>query len=280
MFKKIQEGRALVLFIMMGFVATGCGTKKHDPMLARFGRSEVRQSEFLQKMMLMPKEIRSVAFRHKRDFIEQMLDESILQEEAKRRKIDQLPDVKDLLSQAHRKVMIAKLVELEVDQKVKLEQDEVERYYEAHREDFMTPLMLRASQILVETEEEAKAIRAQIDQGADFEELARKKSLDYTGRRGGDIGFFQKGQLIPDFENVAFAMKKGEISPVFKTQFGYHILKLTDRAESAQRDFKSVRTLLEKQLLVEKRSKAYKEFVSKLKGNRKVELNESVVATL
>ncbi len=267
----------IVLTGVAVFLLGGCVIKKNDTVLARFSGTTIKESEFTSKIQRMPREIQGVALRRKKEFLEEMMDEALLTKEAERRGITRLQDVKEVLEAAHRKIMIAKLIEQEVDQKIKLERDEIIRYYESHKEEFMTPRLFRASHILLRTEGEANDLRAELQKGADFEELARKHSIDNTAIRGGDIGFFQKGQLIPEFEEVAFKMNKGDISPVFKTQFGYHILKLTDRAEPALRQFNSVKTLLEKQLFREKRTKAYKEFLEKLRGNLKTEINEKAL---
>ena len=141
----------------------------------------------------------------------------------------------------------------------------------------MTPLLLRAQHILVKTEEEAKVVEAELATGADFEELARAKSIDGTAIRGGDLGFFQKGQFFPEFEQVIFTMKKGETGPILKTQFGYHVIRLTDRAEPHLRDFKAVRQRVEERIVNERRSVAFRAYVAKLKGNTKMSIDEKAL---
>ena len=191
-----------------------------------------------------------------------------------------MPGVKAVMAAARQKIVVAKLIEIEVDRKTQWDPSEVSRYYESHKEEFMAPLLLRASHILMASEEEANSIKAQIDSGADFEGLAKSRSTDNTAARGGDIGYFQKGQLIPEFEEQAFKLKKGEISPVFKSQFGYHILKLTDRVEPSLKDFKVVKAPLERQLLNEKRSRVFKAFIEKLRGNAKVVIDQKVLDSI
>ena len=142
----------------------------------------------------------------------------------------------------------------------------------------MTPLMARASHILVKTESEARSIKSELDAGSDFEELARKKSLDNTAIRGGDLGYFQKGQFVAEFEKAAFDMKKGQISEPVQTQFGYHIIKITDRMEPSLRDLNSVRMLVRERIIGEKKSKAFKELVQKAKGSDVIQFNEKNVA--
>jgi len=90
------------------------------------------------------------------------------------------------------------------------------------------PSQVRASHILVGTENEARNILGQIRGGSDFNALAKAHSKCPSADCGGDLGFFGKGQMVPEFETVAFKMQKGQISEPVKTQFGYHLIKVTD----------------------------------------------------
>ena len=257
------------------FYLSGClENKKTGLTLARFDGTMITETDFAAKIRSLPRELQNVVLRRRKDFIGDMVDEHFLEKEARKRAIQSLPDVKELLQQAQKKIVIAKLIELEVDGKISLESGEAEKYYEAHKDQFMTPPLMRASHILVVTKEEADAVKAQLSGGADFAQVARARSIDSTAPRGGDLGFFQKGQLIPEFEEVALKMNPGDTSEPFKTQFGYHIIQLTDRAEPKLRDFKSVKSVVEKQLIHEKRSRRYREFVEKLKIGSKVEIDE------
>ncbi len=87
---------------------------------------------------------------------------------------------------------------------------------------------VRASHILVKTESEAKNLVNQIKTGADFGEIAKAHSDCPSARKGGDLGYFGKGMMVKEFENAAFNMKRGQVSEPVKTQFGYHIIKVTD----------------------------------------------------
>ena len=89
-------------------------------------------------------------------------------------------------------------------------------------------MKIRASHILVKTEEEAKKLLEEIKNGADFAKLASEHSMCPSGRDGGDLRFFGRGMMVKPFEDAAFALKKGEISEPVETQFGWHLIKLTD----------------------------------------------------
>jgi len=88
-------------------------------------------------------------------------------------------------------------------------------------------MMVKASHILVSTLDEANHVLAELKSGKDFGELARKHSSCPSGREGGDLGFFGKGQMVKEFEDAAFKLKAGEVSGPVKTQFGYHLIKVT-----------------------------------------------------
>ena len=90
---------------------------------------------------------------------------------------------------------------------------------------------VKASHILVKTEEEAKNLKQEIDNGKDFAAVAREVPLCPSGQNGGDLGYFSKGQMVKEFEDAAFSMNVGEVSNPVKTQFGYHLIYLTDKQD-------------------------------------------------
>ncbi|HTL71206.1 MAG TPA: peptidylprolyl isomerase [Candidatus Eisenbacteria bacterium] len=272
----IRKALTPLLFLLLATALTGCGEKKN--ILARFSGMSITEEEFKEKIESLPRQLRGVVLQNKKEFIEDLAAEHFLLKEAQRRGVDRDPEVKELLEQAKKKIIAAKLVETEVDNKISLGPEEASRYYEAHKDEFMAPALYRASHILVKTEDEAKAVKLDLETGADFEETARKKSVDSTAFRGGDLGFFQKGQLVPEFERAAFAMKKGEISGIVKSRFGYHIIKLTDQMEPTLRPFKAVKRSIEEKLLNEKRSEAFKALVKRLRGNAEIKVDDKALA--
>jgi peptidyl-prolyl cis-trans isomerase C len=274
----------LFLLLFLPLVA-GCNLdlkldRTDGPVLARFGADKITEKDFLEKVRSLPRSLQNIAMQRKKDFIDDMAAERFLMKEAQRQGLDEDKDVKDLIETAQKKIVIAKLIEKEIDQKLTIEPGDIAQYYEFHKEEFMTPLLLRASHILVASEAEAVQIKAQLDAGADFEELARKSSLDGTAVRGGDLGYFQKGQFVPEFEAAAMAMDKGQTSMPVKTQFGYHVIRLTDRTDPKLRDFQSVKHVVEERLVSERRAKAFKDYVERLKGNVKVEVDEPALERL
>ncbi len=268
--------RKIVVLFLFLFIS-GCNLKSnssHSKVLARFDGTTITEQDFLRKVEGLPRALQSVALSRKKDMIEDMAAEHFLLKEAERQGLNKDPDVQDLIHLAEKKIVISKLIEKEIDRKISISPDEVSQYYEFHKDEFMTPLLFRASHVLLKTEEEAKTVKVALDQGADFEETARQKSTDTTAARGGDLGYFQKGQFVPEFENAVLQMKKGEIVGPVKSQFGYHVIRLSDRVEPRLRDFQSVKKKVEERLMNEHRAKMFKDYVEKLKGNVKIEIDE------
>lgn len=116
-----------------------------------------------------------------------------------------------------------------------------------------------ARHILVKTEEEAKAIIAELEAGADFVELAKTKSTGPSGPKGGDLGYFTKGRMVPEFETAAFAIEKGDFTkePV-KTQFGFHIIKVEDKRDTPLPKFEAAKAQIQQIMMAEAYAKAIK----------------------
>lgn len=107
-------------------------------------------------------------------------------------------------------------------------EDAIQAAYDAQFKDSAPETEYNAAHILVETEEEAAAIRAELDGGADFATLAREHSTGPSGPNGGDLGWFGKGMMVPDFEAAVFALEPGQVSDPVKTQFGWHVVQLNE----------------------------------------------------
>ena len=134
---------------------------------------------------------------------------------------------------------------------------DIQRNYEDNQQQYSTPEQLRASHILLKTEgkddaavkKQAEDLLAKVKAGADFAQLATKFSEDESSRvKGGDLDFFPKGQMVPEFDKAAFSMKVGEISPLVKSQYGYHIIKVTDKRAAATKSLDEVRAKIEDQI--------------------------------
>ncbi|NOC45835.1 peptidylprolyl isomerase [Ruegeria sp. HKCCD7559] len=120
-------------------------------------------------------------------------------------------------------------------------EEAIQAAYDARFNDFAGEDEFDASHILVQSEEEAKALKTQLDDGADFAELARENSTGPSGPNGGALGWFGKGQMVPEFEAAVIALEKGQVSDPVQTQFGWHLVKLNDKRKTEAPELDAVR---------------------------------------
>ena len=154
----------------------------------------------------------------------------------------------------------------------------VRGYFDGHAAEFVQPLRVRASHVVKRPsgpeDEETFAVLCQVRQrlqaGEDFATVAAECS-DCHSETGGDLGFFAKGQMVPGFEAVAFSMQTGEVSPVFVTQFGLHVMQVTDREEPRPLDFAEVEKGLAKRLHEEARDAVFNEYLDQLRAKAKIQ---------
>ena len=160
---------------------------------------------------------------------------------------------------------------------------ELRRYYEEHLDAFKTAEEVRASHILKsargekrhEAYEELRQLRKRLQSGDPFEELARAHSD--KGDEHIDLGFFKRGELAEEFEIVAFSLNVGEVSPVFATPFGYHLIKVTERKPATPKPFDEVRDAVREQILAERKQAKTKQLVKDLQGRATIEEVEETV---
>ncbi len=141
------------------------------------------------------------------------------------------PEVKERMARVQDRIIAGTYMERVISDKVS--EEDVTKAYEARKADFTPEQEIHARHILVETEEAAKDALAKLKDGADFAELAKEVSTGPSGSRGGDLGWFTKDRMVPEFAEAAFAMKPGSVSeaPV-KTEFGWHVIKVEETRET------------------------------------------------
>lgn len=154
---------------------------------------------------------------------------------------------------------------------ITLSDDDIKAYYEQNKSQYAEAEQVRASHILVNTKEEADAILAQLKAGGDFAAIAKEKSLDtQTKDKGGDLGYFGRGEMDPEFEKVAFSLPAGQLSDPVKTSYGYHIIKVIDHKEARQYTLDEVKDRVRQDLLNSRISERYPDWVAGLKAKAKI----------
>lgn len=168
------------------------------------------------------------------------------------------------------KLLIDKLIKREIDSVIHVSDDVIREYYEANKDQFQQPLMVRARQIVVATEEEASALRTRLVRGEDFAEIARLYSLSPDAEAGGDLGVFAKGQMPEEFDEIVFRYRVGSISKVVKSPYGYHIFKVEDRMRPRLQKVDEVRDQIAAVIFEGRQEIFFKEWLDSLKNQAKI----------
>lgn len=256
----------------------GCGkTKAEDQIVASIGNIRLTVGDFIERIANLPVKYRDFVRKRKEEFLDEIVNDTLLYQEAVRKGLDKDKEVRKVVEEARKKILIARLLKDQVDKGIEVSEADIQQYYKDHEDKFMTPEVMRVSHILVPTREEAERLSAELAKGAAFEDLARARSMDPTAQRGGDIGYFPKGQLMPEFEAACQALEVGQASEVVKTQLGYHLIKLTDRRAPQLKPLEQVRDAIRAELRTVKRQQIFNELVEKLRQKTQVKVNEEAL---
>lgn len=154
---------------------------------------------------------------------------------------------------------------------VEVSEEKVKEYYENNKDKFISGEKYKASHILVDEEEKAEEILKEIKEGKSFEEAAKEYSSCPSKDKGGDLGYFGKGQMVKEFEEAAEKAELDVVVGPVKTQFGYHLILVTDKKESETMSFEEVKGQLKGQLMNQRQKEVYDEKMDELKAKYDVE---------
>jgi peptidyl-prolyl cis-trans isomerase C len=177
---------------------------------------------------------------------------------------------------------IESLLDGQLKEVKKVTEEEVSAFYRDHPDSFRSGEQVRASHILMRVEEAAPAedrsqkrlelagLKGEIEKGADFAQMASEHSDCPSKARGGDLGYFERGKMVKPFEDAAFEMKVGDVSEVVETQFGYHLIKVTDHQDPKTASLEEVKGQIENLLNRQERDKAVGEYLTQLRGGAEI----------
>jgi peptidyl-prolyl cis-trans isomerase C len=215
-----------------------------DPVVARVNGVDIRQSDLAFAEEEIGSNMPTIPPEQKRDYlINYLVDVIVLSQAAEKQSLADRPDVKRRLAFDRNRLLMESL--LQDAGKSALSDDAEHKVYEEAVKQVRNEEEVHARHILVPTEDEAKAVLAQLKGGADFATLAKEKSKDPGAAEGGDLGYFTKEQMVPEFADVAFKLPKGQLSDPVKTQFGWHIIKVEDKRTRPTPTFDQVKPQIE-----------------------------------
>src|SRR5439155_21277223 len=245
-----------------------------NPVLAKVNGSEIRQSDVtLAEEELGPSLAQMDAATKKENVLAFLIDMKIVAKAAEDKKIENGEDFKKRLAFTRNRLLMDSL--LASEGKAATTDEAMKKVYEDASKQITGEQEVHARHILVETEDEAKAVAEELKKGADFAELAKKKSKDPGASDGGDLGFFTKDQMVPEFSSVAFSLEPGKVSDPVKSQFGWHVIKVEEKRKRKAPDFDQVKGQIETYVT----RKAQADYVGKLRDSAKIERMDKTADT-
>lgn len=261
---------AAAFVALSGVALPALAADAKDPVIAKVDGVEVTQSDLSLALDNLDPQLAQLPDDQKRiAALSTVIDAKLIAEKAKAEKIDDTAEFKNRLEfildrELHNAYFKKHVVDAITDADIKARYDsEVAKLPPVEE--------VKARHILVKTEEEAKTVIKELAEGKDFAELAKAKSTDPNKSDGGDLGYFKKGMMVPEFEAAAFAMNKGDVSkePV-KTQFGFHVIKVEDKRIAPPPAFDQVKDQVKQIVMRDK----YMEVLKATKATAKIEIED------
>ena len=237
-----------------------------DPAVARVNGVEIRESDLAMAAQDIGQNLQNVPPEAQREqLIAYVTDIILVSQAADAKKLAEDPDFQHHLAFLRNKMIMG--MQLREQSKGAVTTEAEQKLYEEAVKPMGAEEEVHARHILVDSEDEAKAILEQIKGGADFAELAKQKSKDPGAADGGDLGYFTKDQMVPEFADVAFKMYPGQLSNPVKTQFGWHIIKVEDKRQRPVPELDAIKEQIDTYLV----RRAQSEYIGKLRQTAKVE---------
>lgn len=284
-----KRGFFVGIFLLLVLLAAGCGKPGEKELgrneLVRINEFSISIEDFRQISEKQPLEgkMRLLDEKGMRDFLENyVITREVLYQEAKKKGLDRNQEILAKVEDFRKAMIIDALIEGELRGKSEPTEEEIQQYYKENKSLFTEPLEVKIRHIVVNSEPVLKEVLTRLSRGESFEKLAYAYNIDRTRDDGGNLGYLRRGQLAPSFaqfEEAAFSlMKKGDISEVVRTPYGYHIIRLDDMRETALRPFDQVKEKIRFFLQAKKKQEAYLNYVKEAKSRSTILINEKLWA--
>lgn len=254
----------------------GSAKAETNPILAEIGEQKITLSD-LQKRILRLQEkgaTEELTGEEKEALLLELVRLEVFAKEALALGLEKDKEIEARIKDFVNYILATEYIEREVRNKIDVDEKEILQYFEKNRLEYVEPEKIKARQIYIraKTEEEveeaktkAEILLERLKNGEDFATLARESSDDpFTRDAGGDMGYFARGRLVPELEEAVFLLEDGKVSPILRTESGFHIFKLEDRIPGRPQEYDEVREDITEILREEKEKKAYEALDEKL----------------
>jgi peptidyl-prolyl cis-trans isomerase C len=255
-------------------VAWAQQTIPDDQILAKIGSRTVTEGDLKQMANAVPEKFRYYyqTPEGRKQTLDYIVNIYALAAEAEKQGLDKTPDAEKLLAFTRNDLLARLLLDKMTKESPAPSEADGKKYFEQNKAEFSTPESIKLHHVLVENEKEAKDVLARLKKGEKFAEIATQVSICPSKAKGGDLDWMPKGSLVPEIEEVAFKMKKGQIEGPVKSKFGYHILFLEDSKPAEEASFDQVKEYIIEQLKYQKQQEQYEKIADSLRKKMNVQI--------
>jgi len=253
--------------------------KKVGQVMAEVNGGSITTGDFERELKNLPEYLKTMADtpQGRKEMLDTMVIRELILQQAAKDGLDKGAEIDEKLQDLKKRLIVESFLKKKVEADTKVTDADLQKFYDENKDKFKSGEQMKASHILVKTEKEAKDILAQIKAGGNFEELAKKNSTDSSSAKGGDLGWFGNGSMVPVFEKAASALKEGQISDVVKSDFGFHIIKLTGKRAAGVRPFDEVKEQIKGAIMPTKQQEVFQKIKEELKKTAKINVKEDVL---
>jgi peptidyl-prolyl cis-trans isomerase C len=262
----------------VGPLVSGCTERQEEPVVALVNGRAITQTEFDLRWDELSKATRSRYEKEggKRKFLDELITRELLMQEARRRGLDQDDAIRDKTQRYKEQLILDELLKDKLQSKVELTQAELNAYYEKHAGELLDPLKANISLMLLPNVYAARDLEAQVNRGGSFAKFAQRYSIDEkTKLKGGELGPYRKGLVLPEVDAVIHTLKLGMVSAPIKTDSGYYLVMLTPLDEAVIQADLAKQERLRQELLADKRRKQFEEVIADIRANAAVRFAEA-----
>lgn len=262
----------------LGLALSSCTTQQEEPVIALVNGRAITQIEFDVRWGELSEATRSRYYKEggKRRFLDELITRELLMQEARRQGLDQNNGIRDKAQRYKEQLILDELLKDKLQTKVELTQAELGAYYEIHARELLDPLKVQVSQMLLPNFPAAKDLETQINRGGDFAKFAQRYSIDdNTKAKGGDLGPYRKGLVIPEVDAVIHTLKPGMVSAPIKTDSGYYLVMITPLDKEIIQADLATQERLRQELLADKRRKRFEEVIADIRANATIRLADA-----
>ena len=272
------SGLLVGLFTGFGLLVLGCTERQEEPVVALVNGRAITQTEFDLRWGELSKATRARYEKEggKRKFLDELITRELLMQEARRRGLDQDDMIRDKTQRYKEQLILDELLKDKLQSKVELTQVELDAYYERHASELLDPLKANVWLMQLPNVYAARDLEAQVNRGGTFAKFAQRYSVDEkTKAKGGDLGPYRKGLVLPELDAVIHTLKLGMVSAPIKTDSGYFLVMLTPLDEAIIQADLAKQERLRQELLADKRRKQFEEVIADIRTNAAVRFAEA-----